>query len=89
MYIHQGSIMQLTIQKWGNSLGVRLPKHLTDAKSFKEGSRVVLAESATGITIEVAVPKKKLRLSDMVKNMNAKNAHASVDWGEAVGNEAW
>lgn len=82
--------METKIQKWGNSLGVRLPKHITDAKAFKAGSRVVVAASATGISIEVvAAPKKKLRLSDMVRRMDAKNAHASVDWGEAVGNEAW
>lgn len=82
--------METKIQKWGNSLGVRLPKSIAIAKSFKEGSHVVITESATGISIEVVTsPKKKLRLSDMVKKMNAKNAHASVDWGEAMGNEVW
>jgi antitoxin MazE len=78
--------METNIQKWGNSLGVRLPKSIAMSQSLKEGSRVVVTETKTGIAIEV-VKKKRRTLDDMLKNFDKKTQHDLVDWGPDVGGE--
>lgn len=78
--------METNIQKWGNSLGVRLPKAIAERQSFKEGSRVVVTETKTGIAIEV-VKKKRRTLDELLKNFDKKTQHELVDWGPDVGEE--
>ncbi len=78
--------METNIQKWGNSLGVRLPKSITDKQSLKEGSRVLVTETKTGIAIEV-VKKKRTTLDELLKNFDRKTQHGLVEWGPDVGEE--
>ena len=78
--------METKIQKWGNSLGVRLPKHLTLAQSLKEGTSVRIPETKTGIAIE-AVKKKHRTLDELLKQFDTKSQHELVDWGADIGEE--
>jgi antitoxin MazE len=80
--------METNIQKWGNSLGVRLPANLLNKKTLKAGSRVVIKETDTGLSIEV-VKKPAVNLDGMLRAINPKNLHHEHDWGKAVGNEVW
>ncbi len=80
--------METNIQKWGNSLGVRLPKSIAMSQSLKAGSRVKVTETKTGISIEV-VKKKHRTLDEMLKGITKENLHEEVDWGKPVGNEIW
>lgn len=78
--------METNIQKWGNSLGVRLPKAIAERQSLKEGSRVLVTETQNGISIEV-VKKKRPTLDELLKNFDTKTQHELVDWGSDVGEE--
>lgn len=78
--------METNIQKWGNSLGVRLPKSIAINQSLKAGSRVKVTETETGISIEV-VKKERRTLDDLLRNFDTKTQHELVDWGPDVGNE--
>jgi antitoxin MazE len=78
--------METNIQKWGNSLGVRLPKAIAERQSLKEGSRVVVTETKTGIAIEI-VKKKRHTLDELLKDFDKKTQHELVDWGPDVGKE--
>lgn len=80
--------METNIQKWGNSLGVRLPKHITENRSLKVGSRVVVSETEKGIVI-TAVKKTRRTLGEMLKDVTKSNLHRETDWGGSVGNEVW
>ncbi len=80
--------METNIQKWGNSLGVRLPKGIADSQSLKAGSRVLLVETKTGIAIKV-LKKQRLTLRDMLKRVTKDNLHSELDFGASRGNEAW
>ena len=81
--------METNIQKWGNSLGVRLPKQMAQNQSLKEGSRVVVTETATGIAIEVVKKPLHHSLSELLKGITRDTIHAEMDWGDSVGNEVW
>jgi len=86
IYIVYTLDMETNIQKWGNSLGVRLPKSIALSQSLKVGSRVEVKETKTGISIEV-VQKSKPTLDELLKNFDTKTQHDLVDWGSDVGKE--
>ena len=54
--------MYATIQKWGNSQGLRIPKALLDAVGLKEHDRVELVQKDDGINIRRAssIPHRTL-----------------------------
>lgn len=80
--------METKIQKWGNSLGVRLPKALAQKQSLKEGARVVVTESKKGLSIEV-VKETKETFDSLVNQITPENRHDPADWGEPIGREVW
>jgi antitoxin MazE len=80
--------MQVRVQKWGNSLAVRIPKPLAEDAEVKEGTVLNLAVSE-GKVIAVPVRKRKFSLKQMLAQVKRKNLHAEVDSGSPVGREIW
>ncbi len=80
--------MTTTIQKWGNSLALRIPKTLARDTHLENGSVVNLAVREGRVVIEPA-RKPKYRLDDLLRGVSKKNVHRSVDTGPAVGREVW
>lgn len=80
--------METSIQKWGNSLGVRLPKRLAEKQSLKVGTKVLVTETKTGVSIEV-IENKQVLLTDLVKNISSENLHNETEWDTPVGKEVW
>ena len=78
--------MTTKIQKWGNSLGVRLPKALFESGQFAEGTEVTINQKDSEIILKVA--KKKLpTLKEVMKGMTRENFEPMLDWGPDVGKE--
>lgn len=80
--------MIATVQKWGNSLGVRIPKPLAQDAALKEGSAVQMMVQDGRLVVE-AQKARPYRLNDLLKSVNRKNIHREISSGEAVGKEAW
>ena len=80
--------METKIRKWGNSLGVRLPKHIAQNQSLSDGVSVLITEKDGKILIE-AISKTEPTLKELVSGITEENRHPEVDWGKARGNEAW
>jgi antitoxin MazE len=80
--------MTSTIQKWGNSLALRIPKALARDVHLENGSVVNLAVRDGKVVIEPA-KKPEYKLDDLLKGVTKKNLHQSVDTGPAVGREVW
>jgi antitoxin MazE len=80
--------MTATIQKWGNSLAVRLPKALADEARMREGARVELVSTPEGVLVKSKrKPKPRYRLSALLAGITAHNVHPETDWGPSVGKE--
>lgn len=79
-----------TIQKWGNSYAVRLPKEVVRKLNLQAGHSVELREATNGRTLSI-IPVKpyKHTLAEMLSRITDENRHGEVDWGDAVGNEVW
>jgi len=80
--------MHVRVQKWGNSLAVRIPKPLAEDAEVKEGTVLNLAVSG-GKVVATPVQKRKLSLRQLLAQVNNKNLHAEVDSGPSVGREVW
>jgi antitoxin MazE len=77
--------MKATVNKWGNSLGIRIPNAIIKDLHLEEGSRVDIIEENDKIVI---YPKKDM-LKDLINSISEKNIHEEMDSGASIGNEAW
>jgi antitoxin MazE len=78
--------MTVTVQKWGNSLGVRLPRAVTQSAKLGVGSQVEVKAQRGRIILEpVAVPT----LAELLAQVKPRSRPEVVDWGRPVGKEAW
>lgn len=79
--------MQLAIAKWGNSLALRLPRHIIDEVKLAEGSPVDLSVK-DGMVVVTPV-RKKFKLDELLAQMTDEHKIAEVDWGQPKGEEIW
>jgi antitoxin MazE len=80
--------MQTRVQKWGNSLGLRIPRGLADELGLGAGTEVSLTAKDGELVLRPSRPSR-LRLADLLAGITPENIHASVDTGDAVGSEAF
>jgi antitoxin MazE len=80
--------MQTRVQKWGNSLGVRIPRGLADEVGLGAGTEVSLIAKDGELVLRPFLPSR-LRLADLLAGITPENIHASVDTEDAVGFEAF
>lgn len=80
--------VKTTIQRWGNSLAVRIPKLLAEETALGEGDEVTLLADEDRIVVERPQPHP-LRLADLLDGVTKTNRHGAVDYGKPVGREAW
>jgi antitoxin MazE len=80
--------METKIQKWGNSLGVRLPKAVIESQSLGAGSMVRVSADAERIIIE-KIPRQSPTIQALVAAITDDNQHEVIDWGAPRGNEVW
>ncbi|MEK4688100.1 AbrB/MazE/SpoVT family DNA-binding domain-containing protein [Bacillus sp. FSL M8-0256] len=73
-----------TVQRWGNSLAVRIPTRIAEAISMEQGTEIELTVGKTGVMLK---PKNnKPSLDDLLARITPENRHSEVDFGRE-GNE--
>ena len=77
--------MQTVVQKWGNSLGIRIPSMYVKEFNLKNGNSVDIIEENGKIVI---VPPKKT-LQEMLSRVTNENIHSPIETGSPLGNEEW
>jgi antitoxin MazE len=80
--------MLTRVQKWGNSLAVRIPKAFAEELGLK-GNAVVEISLRDGQLVLKAVSPRRWTLEDLLAEVTTENIHAEIDSGESVGREAW
>lgn len=81
--------MTTKIQKWGNSLALRLPREATKQLDLSEGSQVILKIDKKQISIKPSLSKKKYDLQNLLTEITPRNNHSETMWGKAKGKEIW
>lgn len=81
--------MTTTIQKWGNSQGIRLPKHLLDSLKWTDNEKIVIKAQDNRIVIEQAEQNKRPTIAELFEGYNGNYTPEEIDWGEPAGREVW
>ncbi len=76
------------IQKWGNSLALRIPQSFAKEAGVEEGSIVDISVQGDRLVIQT-VRRVKYDLDDLLSQVREENLHDEFDTGRPVGREAW
>ena len=73
----------VTAQKWGNSLGIRIPKEAADRIGIDQGSEMELhvIGKENIITLKPKKIRKKYTLEELLSQINPENRHKEIDFG--------
>lgn len=88
MYIRRRGAVRTKIQRWGNSLGLRIPRSFAEEAGVGVGSAVDLSLQDGDLLVRPA-RRKTYRLDQLLRKVTAKNLHGEVDTGAPVGREVW
>ncbi|MEJ7700607.1 MAG: AbrB/MazE/SpoVT family DNA-binding domain-containing protein [Pyrinomonadaceae bacterium] len=79
--------MKAKIQKWGNSLAVRIPKSFAVQTKIEQDTTVDLTLIGGKIIVEPEKKKPRFTLEELLSEISEENIHSETDWGEPVGKE--
>ena len=77
--------MQTVVQKWGNSLGIRIPNLYVKEFDLRNGSSVEIVEEEGKLVIKPG----KLTLEQLLSQVTEENIHEPWETGPSVGKEEW
>ena len=80
--------MHVQIQKWGNSLAIRIPKSFAKQINVDQGSFVDLF-TVEGKLIAKPLDEKEYSLEQLLAGVTEQNLHTEIDTGSALGKEVW
>jgi antitoxin MazE len=77
--------MQVQVSRWGNSLGLRIPKDVAARVGLRDGARVEIA--AEGERIVITPTRRRYVLADLLKGVTPQAMREAFDWGPDRGRE--
>ncbi|MFZ3580381.1 AbrB/MazE/SpoVT family DNA-binding domain-containing protein [Virgibacillus sp. DJP39] len=77
--------MTTKVQKWGNSLGVRIPQKVAERFGVVNGSELELCVEERGILLKPVI--KDPTLEELLAQITEDNRHDEIDFGGSEGNE--
>jgi antitoxin MazE len=88
MFIHGAAAMKTRVQKWGNSLGIRIPRALAQEVALETDSEVDLS-TRDGTIIISPVRQRGASLRQLLSRVTEANLHGEISTGSVEGGEAW
>jgi len=80
--------MKVKIQKWGNSLAVRIPKTLAEQTNIETNTTADMSVEGEVLIIR-PVQNQQYSLQQLVAEISNKNIHHEVETGITTGKEFW
>ena len=80
--------MHTKIRKWGNSLGLRIPRSFAAEAQVEEGATVDLSVENGSLLVRRLRPRT-YALGGLLRKVTPRNLHGEVQTGKRVGREAW
>lgn len=80
--------MTTRAQKWGDSLGVRIPRTAIEQIGRRAGAPVRVRARTGNVIIEPDVPAR-CDLVSLLRRVTRANRHDEIDWGGPKGGEVW
>jgi antitoxin MazE len=80
--------MRTKVQKWGNSLALRIPKAFAQEVGLgKDGEVEVTIENGRLVVVPPASPS--YTLEELLQGVRPSNLHGETDWNSPAGKESW
>jgi antitoxin MazE len=75
------------VARWGNSLGLRIPREAVDRLNLKDGADVSLEIGPNSVIIRPTRLRKKWTEAELLKGVTPEMIKGEIDWGGPVGKE--
>ena len=83
-------MLHINIVKWGNSLGLRIPKSLANRLNVQVGDTLEIAPTDEGLLLKKPPQSQKSYvLSEILDSFVPSSTHSEVDFGPKQGREVW
>jgi len=80
--------MKVNVQKWGNSLAIRIPKAFAEEIRIQSGTTVDLSVQDNTIVIK-SISEKEVTLMELLSQITDYNQHREIETGVPIGKEVW
>ena len=80
--------MEVRIQKWGNSFGIRIPSSILKSLDIKDNDLLTIEEKDEKIVITKS-KKNKISLVKRFNEYKGEDLTGSFSWDKPVGKEIW
>jgi len=80
--------MKTRVQKWGNSLALRIPKSFAEEAGLHADAAVELSLVKGSLVVQPIKPQP-LTLEELLRGITDENLPGEWDTGPAVGKEVW
>ena len=80
--------MEIKLQKWGNSYGVRIPSTFLKTLNIGKNDKVLIEQKEDKIIISKS-KKQKISLTERFKNYKGGNESSTFVWYDPIGREIW
>jgi antitoxin MazE len=80
--------LKTQVQKWGNSLALRIPKSFAKESQIAQGS-VVEVSLDNGKIVVQALSEPEFTLEELLARVTKENLHDEIESGGPVGREVW
>ncbi len=80
--------MKMTVQKWGNSLAIRVPKRVAVQVGLKAQDDLEIEVQDGNVVLKPQL-RRVYRLGELVKKITPKNLHSEIDTGSRISREIW
>lgn len=78
--------MKTRINRWGNSLALRIPKTYADELGIEDNTEVEISVVDGRLVVHT---ERHYTLEELLGQITPENLHPETDWGDPVGKEAW
>ena len=80
--------MKSQVSEWGNSLAVRIPKHIVEALNLSANDAIAFTVEGGRAILEPIPALPEFTLDELLAQMT-NEPEPEIDWGEPMGQEAW
>jgi antitoxin MazE len=80
--------MRARVQKWGDSLALRIPKAIALEAGLEQNGEVELSVEKERLVVTPLVARS-YTLDELLAGVKPSNLHAETEWGSPVGKENW
>lgn len=80
--------MQVSLQRWGNSQGIRIPKSIVNEMNLDKNQKFDLTMEDEKIILTKQQENFSL-IKELFENYETDKTQSEFDWGSPKGNEIW